>query len=230
MSLLSLGAIHKKDLIFVTGEQKADWFVREGGERVFPRPELVDEYRRASGGRALRLSSLHELLKEMAAPEALVLDIKTAEQNANNEIKAISVRTRIFGTIHTTVKIQEKTFDYSSRDGRLAIEDSGKRFDLAFSKADDKSIYVYRSGSTRRIARVKEAVMDPLSIDQLDTSSDTYTIQLNEGFLVENEAGDILAARIIYVKDDTRGADHDEVKFAYTINDRGKQIFMPPLS
>jgi hypothetical protein len=86
MSLVSLGETHKKDVIFVTGEEKADWFVRTGGERIFPRPELVDEYRRASGGRTLRLSSLHDLLREMAAPKDLLKDMKTAELSANSAI------------------------------------------------------------------------------------------------------------------------------------------------
>jgi PIN like domain len=59
-SLLSLGANKKMDLAFVTGEQKSDWFVRGDGGPVYPRHELVDEYRRASDGKSLRLMSLNE--------------------------------------------------------------------------------------------------------------------------------------------------------------------------
>jgi len=91
MSLVNLGAQHKRDLIFVTGEEKADWFVRSGGEAVYPRPELVDEYRRASGGRTLRLVSLHELLREMDAPDRLVDDVQSAEDTANAAIMTASV-------------------------------------------------------------------------------------------------------------------------------------------
>jgi hypothetical protein len=90
MSLLYLGRTAKKDLIFVTGEQKADWFVRSGNRPVYPRPELVDSYRTASGGRSLRLSSLHELLREMSAPDAFVSEVEVAEISANNAIQAAS--------------------------------------------------------------------------------------------------------------------------------------------
>jgi hypothetical protein len=82
-SLLSLGEIKKMDLAFVTGEQKADWFVRGDGAPVYPRHELVDEYRRASGGRSLRLMSLYELLEEMKLDDEVVLDVKHAEVQAN---------------------------------------------------------------------------------------------------------------------------------------------------
>lgn len=88
MSLLHLGRTTKKDLIFVTGEQKADWFVRSGNHSVYPRPELVEAYRGASGGRSLRLSSLHDLLREMSAPGALVSEVEVAEVSANNAIQA----------------------------------------------------------------------------------------------------------------------------------------------
>jgi hypothetical protein len=77
--LLVLGESQKKHLAFVTDETKADWFVRTSGQHVYPRLELVDEYRRVSGGKVLRLMSLHQLLEEHKAPTAVVRDVKTAE-------------------------------------------------------------------------------------------------------------------------------------------------------
>jgi len=78
-SLLELGKTRKQDLAFVTGEQKNDWFVRSGGEHIYPRFELVDEYRRASSGRSLRLMNLPQLLDALKAPANVVDDAKTAE-------------------------------------------------------------------------------------------------------------------------------------------------------
>ncbi len=232
MSLLSLGAAHKKDLIFVTGEEKADWFVRAGNARVYPRPELIDEYRRKSGGHTLRLSSLHELLREMAAPEELVKDVEAAELKANTAIQASSstsfqARASIsFDRMH--LQPETISFDYSTHDGVLHIENAGQAFDVAFSKASDRSIHLYRSGATRRIARIRQAAIDqPTSIDQQETSSSRYTIHLGESFLVENDAGYVLAGRIDSIKDDTRGADRDEVKFTYLINSPGDHVFIP---
>ncbi len=106
LSLLNLGRTRKKDLIFVTGEGKADWFVRAGGNPLYPRPELVDAYRQASG-RSLRLSSLHDLLKEMAAPEGLVADVADAEASANSAIQAetVSAPSAFASTMHSTVRL-----------------------------------------------------------------------------------------------------------------------------
>lgn len=230
MSLLSLGATHKTDLIFVTGEEKADWFVRAGNARVYPRPELIDEYRRASGGHTLRLSSLRDLLREMSAPEGLVKDVEAAELTANTaiQVSAYSQVNALGSSSSTSLAVETRAFDYSTHNGKLRIESDGKAFDLAFSKASDVSIYLLRSGTTRRIARVKKVAMDiPTSIDQQETSSAHYTLQLGEGFLIENEAGDVLAGKIISIADDTRGANRDEVVFTYAISALGTRVIMP---
>jgi PIN like domain len=87
-SLLALGKIEKKDLIFVTGEQKGDWFVRSDNLPIYPRFELIYEYRSASEGKSLRLTSLHELLQEMNAPREVVADIKVAEFTTNSALSS----------------------------------------------------------------------------------------------------------------------------------------------
>lgn len=243
LSLLNLGRTRKKDLIFVTGEGKADWFVRAGGNPLYPRPELVDAYRQASG-RSLRLSSLHDLLKEMAAPEGLVADVADAEASANSAIQAetVSAPSAFASTMHSTVRLTpvrfagggnsmaagERSFDYSTQNGLLRVEAGGQSFDVAFSKASDTSIYVLKRGTTRRIARIKSRETGTVtSIEAIDTTSDHYTIQLGEGFLVENEHGAVLAGRIVGIHDDTRGSERDEVTFHYVVNPSGDRVYMP---
>lgn len=230
MSLLNLGATHKKDMIFVTGEEKADWFVRAGSTRVYPRPELVDEYRRASSGRTLRLSSLHDLLREMSAPEGLVNDVKAAESKANTALQMYYRSQNNIGMISdwASWNVTMHAFDYSTNDGKMRIESNGKLFDLAFSKASDTSIHLYRTGSTRRIARLRKADINlPLHLDHLETSSFHYTLNTGEYFFVENEVGDILAGKIISITDDLHGADHDKVIFEYAVSGPGARIFLP---
>lgn len=118
MSLLHLGETTRKDLIFVTGEQKADWFVRSGNRPVYPRPELVEAYRHVSGGRSLRLSSLHDLLKEMSAPDTLVDDVQVAEATANSAIQAASFAGlgAFARSAHTTVSDSQSEFEYGLDD------------------------------------------------------------------------------------------------------------------
>jgi hypothetical protein len=79
-TILSLGNQHGKDLVFVTGEEKADWFVRSNNDGVYPRPELVDEYRRASSGQSLSLMSLSQFLTEMQVEDDIVEEIRSVEE------------------------------------------------------------------------------------------------------------------------------------------------------
>ncbi len=106
-SILKLGKQHKKDLVFVTGEEKTDWMIRLNKEGIYPRPELLAEYRRESGGRAIRLSSLAHLLEEMQAPAKVVEEVKTAEDSANAEIRATATMAgapRIPGITHPPMR------------------------------------------------------------------------------------------------------------------------------
>jgi hypothetical protein len=239
LSLLDLGKTSGKDLVFVTGEQKADWFVRAGKQPLYPRPELVDAYRRASGGRSLRLSSLHDLLRDMKAPASLVDDVQIVEASANNAIQAAAAAANLnfFHTLQSRLNfyvggpdnpVGEKVFDYSTDDGSVRIKYAEQAFDVAFSKSSNTSIYLLKRGTTRRIGRVKNAQFGQIvNIDAIDTTSSHYTIQLNDGFLVENDEGAVLAGRISGIQDDTRGSDHDEVRFFYTINLSGALVVMP---
>lgn len=81
-TITGLGRAQKKDLIFVTGEQKADWLVRSKGQPIYPKPELVAEYRFHSG-KSLRLASLDEILAELGTPAEIVANVRDAEAAAN---------------------------------------------------------------------------------------------------------------------------------------------------
>jgi hypothetical protein len=73
--------------VFVTGETKSDWYVRSSGEAVYPRPELVDEYRRFSDGHNVKLMQLADLLSELNAPTDVVREVRQAEEKANTETR-----------------------------------------------------------------------------------------------------------------------------------------------
>lgn len=230
-TLLKLGSAHKKDLIFITGDDKADWFVRSDSERVYPRPELVDEYRRASGGKSIRLSSLSELLEEMQAPTALVDEVKAVEQQANDWAERSARAAHVSSGPATSAGVLQRlnssadlcTFDYSTYDGRVSLESGGAAIDLRFNKRDRGSIYLSGEGSTTRIARIKDLKKGTaINLDDHDTTSGTYTIHTNETFVVENDEGDTLVGWLMAVQDDTRGDAKDGVKFAFKIFKNGE--------
>jgi hypothetical protein len=219
-SLLKLGTLHKKDLVFVTGEEKADWSVRANNEALYPRPELVDEYRRASSGRSIRLCSLHELLGEMDVSSSVVRDVKTAEEKANTAFRSTQVKSWPPLSIgEGKVLVQTVAFDYSTKDGMIAVGSGEVSFNLRFSKASNDCIHFYKDNTNlQRIARVKGVKPGELvDVENQDTSSRVYTINLGESFLAINNYGHTLVGRIIDIQDDSRGADHDEVTFTYAL-------------
>ena len=78
----------KKDLIFVTSDRKADWWHQSAGEAFAPRFELVEEYRRESGGGTLHLMDLHGLLKLMGAPDSVTEDVRGREHGVVGAVHA----------------------------------------------------------------------------------------------------------------------------------------------
>lgn len=223
-TLLSLGKM-KKDLVFVTNEAKADWFVRSGKEPLYPRPELVAEYRQASDGKSLRLCSLHELLGEMDVDQNVVSEVQKVEV-ANSAVSRITLEPVTAGV--PIIMSGWISFDYSTNNGLVEIicpPDS--RFLLHFSKGSDRAVHVYNDNLIK-IARIK----DPASggrvlMDALETSSRSYLIQLGEAFVAQNIMGQILVGVITSIHDDRRGSLVDEVVFRYNIT-AGPDIGLVP--
>lgn len=85
-TILDLARDRKRPLIFVTGEEKADWQHRSGGRGILPRFELVDEYRRASGGSDFYIIQMSELLELLHVEDAAVEEIKKEEQRSRETI------------------------------------------------------------------------------------------------------------------------------------------------
>jgi hypothetical protein len=85
-----------RDLLFVTQEEKNDWFVVGGGTRQ-PRPELLDEYFRESNGGTLHLLSLPAFLRLFEAAPSVVEATETAaqEERLSLEIDEITEEGRL---------------------------------------------------------------------------------------------------------------------------------------
>lgn len=79
-TILHIAQEHSCDVIFVSGEEKSDWWHKSGGRQLYPRFELLDEFRRTSGGRSLHIVSLSELLAIYGADQALVTEVRETER------------------------------------------------------------------------------------------------------------------------------------------------------
>ena len=112
------------------------------------------------------------------------------------------------------------TFDYSNNNGEYTIGSGMFAFVTKWSKASDKSIHAYKDslGIGGAIARIKAPKEWPTIIDDgFDFSSRTRTPEINDVIIWKNSHGKYAATRVLSIKDDTRGADHDELTCEYII-------------
>lgn len=112
------------------------------------------------------------------------------------------------------------TFDYSNNDGKYVVGTGEYEFVTCWSKASDRRIYAYKDslGVNGAIARVKAPDGWPAVLDgSIDFSSRVRTPDIGDVIIWKNSHGKYAATRIIDIKDDTRGSDHDELTCEYTI-------------
>ena len=61
--------------MFVSGDNKADWWHKSDKKGIYPRFELVDEFREKTGGKSFHILSLSQLLSSLDAPEEIITAI-----------------------------------------------------------------------------------------------------------------------------------------------------------
>lgn len=116
--------------------------------------------------------------------------------------------------------VGEVQFDYSSFNGRFLIGRGLLEFETSWSKASDRSIHVYNDPPSIRglaIAKGHSAIEAIDSVESLDFTSQSCTPQIGQIVILENQNGFYAALEILEIKDDTRGAPQDWLRFRYVI-------------
>lgn len=111
------------------------------------------------------------------------------------------------------------TFDYSNNNGEFTIGCNKNIFVTKWSKASNTSIHAYKDGTgIVAIARIKAPgeLQDAFNYP-CDFSSRCRTPQIGDIIIWKNTHGNYAGTKIISIKDDTRGADHDELTCEYII-------------
>jgi len=80
-TILAVGAARKCNMIFVSADRKPDWWCQSGGEPLYPRFELIDEYRRASSGKTLQMTMFSNFLRLFGAEEDVVNIVRKEERD-----------------------------------------------------------------------------------------------------------------------------------------------------
>lgn len=86
-TILEIGKSFGKGVIFVTGEKKADWWHNSNKQQLYPRYELVDEFRRSSGGNSFHIITFSQLLEMFGASDTVVAEVRSEERIAPRRVK-----------------------------------------------------------------------------------------------------------------------------------------------
>lgn len=82
-TILQAGKDQKRDVVFVTLDQKQDWWAQAAGGPLYPRIELLEEFSAGTGGYTLRLLRFSEFLAIFGAKENVVQEVQRVEHEAD---------------------------------------------------------------------------------------------------------------------------------------------------
>jgi hypothetical protein len=88
-TILDIGTSKKRSVIFVSGEEKADWWHKSERQNLYPRYELVDEFHRSSDGHSFHIIPFSRLLELYGASESTVQEVREEEHEHTIEHRLI---------------------------------------------------------------------------------------------------------------------------------------------
>jgi DNA-binding NarL/FixJ family response regulator len=80
LTILETGKARNTSILFVSGDEKADWWHKSEDQALYPRYELVDEFRRISGGNSFHIVAFSDLLDLYGVSETVVQEIREREK------------------------------------------------------------------------------------------------------------------------------------------------------
>ncbi|WP_321476497.1 PIN-like domain-containing protein [uncultured Paludibaculum sp.] len=81
-TILKVGELESRHIIFVSGDEKTDWRYQSENKALYPRIELLEEYRIASKGKSLLMITFAELLEQFGASAPVVAEVRQEEATA----------------------------------------------------------------------------------------------------------------------------------------------------
>ena len=88
-TILEIGKQYKNNIVFVSGDEKTDWYHRSEGQALYPRFELISEYFRESGGFSFNIIKLSNLMEILGADKESITEIKINEIIPKHQLKKL---------------------------------------------------------------------------------------------------------------------------------------------
>ncbi len=78
-TILEIAGKQKKDVIFVSTDQKSDWWCRSEGQLLSPRFELIDEFRRKTNGHSLAIIKFSDFISLYTKNKETIEEVRKEE-------------------------------------------------------------------------------------------------------------------------------------------------------
>jgi hypothetical protein len=82
-TILKIGEMESRHVVLVSGDEKTDWRYQSENRALYPRMELLEEFRIASKGKSFLVISFAELLNQFGAPLLVVEEVRKEEAVAS---------------------------------------------------------------------------------------------------------------------------------------------------
>jgi len=78
-TILEVAKTRNRDIVFVSGDEKNDWFYRSDSQSLYPRFELITEFKNHTDDKTLHIIKLSKLLDLLGAAEEAVSEVQIKE-------------------------------------------------------------------------------------------------------------------------------------------------------
>lgn len=168
--ILTLGKKENKHIIFVSGDEKPDWWYQSNKKNIYPRFELVNEYRKETNGKTFHIASLSKLLKTFDTDADIVQAIRQTEDLEqsvkNSNIKVNLEKLILLNTLLKTML----TLEYTSTNGlsrspvmRMSEDENGEIF--------YKKIYPIHDQATQQLIQHYKTIRQEITSITAELSS-----------------------------------------------------------
>ena len=140
LTILELGKKGHQDVLLVSGDAKPDWWHQSNSKPLYPRFELVDEFRRASDGHSFHIVTLSDFLALYGAQSDVVQEVQFEEMTSQAQPDAIFNKRRIDGrAVEQAVANWLRQFVPTVTEAPVQ---EGFRFDLLATTVDNRTIAI----------------------------------------------------------------------------------------
>lgn len=87
LSIIQIAKKQGKDVIFLSGDEKSDWQHRSNDTALFPRFELVEEFRKETNGKTINIMPLSKFMELLEQDSKVVEDIRKEEDRYTENLE-----------------------------------------------------------------------------------------------------------------------------------------------